>query len=439
MLIQFKVKNYLSIKDEQVFSMVADTAIKEKDLDSEDGVFDVNDNLSLLKAAAIYGANASGKSNFIRAFVTFHAMIIHSANTTELQELGVLVPFQLNSKTTNEPCLFEAVFLFENIQYRYGFEAGKKGIVEEWLYVKEKRETLVFYRDKSGIEINPKYKILNEITDKKMLHNKSLLISKGAVFNDEISTSILKWISAVTVFSGTGMGFFFDTTIRILEDAKRKHKVIELIRLADFGINDLEVVEKEGFAMGFNFGMAATGVPIQPEATHEKTKLKEVNVKRNVLNDKGEIVSSTSFPFLSNESEGTKQFFSLIGPFLEALENGSVVIVDEIDIKLHPLLSQRLVSLFNSKETNPKGAQLIFATHDTNLLDAHIFRRDQIWFTEKDKNGASTIYPLTDYKPRNDTNLEKNYIAGKFGGIPYLGDFDLLVKQLFVIKKAKKK
>lgn len=436
MLVQFKIKNFLSIKDEQVFSMVAESAIKEKDMDDTNGVFDVSDNLSLLKSAVIYGANASGKSNFIRTFLTYQAMIVHSANLTELQDITAIIPFNLNSKTLDKPSLFEAVFIYDAVQYRYGFEVSKKGITEEWLFVKAQRETQVFYRDKNGIEINPKYKILIEIRDKKMLHNKSLLVSKGAVFNDEISTNILKW--ANTIFALSGGAFNYDVTINMLQDAKGKSAVIELMKLADFGITDLEVEEKEGQTMGINFGFLAQGNKTQPEIIHEKTMLKEVKSKRNILNDKGEVVSSVSFPFLQNESEGTKQFFSLIGPFLQALKNGSVMVVDEIDIKLHPLLSQRLVSLFNSKVTNPKGAQLIFTTHDTNLLDAHIFRRDQVWFAEKDKYGASTIYPLTDYKPRNDMNLEKNYIAGKFGAIPYLGDFDLLIKEVLTHKRAKK-
>lgn len=439
MLVQFKIKNFLSIKDEQVFSMVADSAIKEKDMDDTNGVFDVSDNLSLLKSAVIYGANASGKSNFIRTFFTYQAMIVHSANLTELQEIGVIVPFLLNSKTVDKPSVFEAVFIYDTVQYRYGFEVSKKGITEEWLFVKAQRETQVFYRDKNGIEINPKYKILIEIRDKKMLHNKSLLVSKGAVFNDEISTNILKWANTIFAASGVSSGAFnYDTTISMLQDPKGKTAVVELMKLADFGITDLIVEEKEGSSMGVTFGLNAAGSSIQPEVKHEKTMLKEVKARRNVLNEKGQIVGMANFVFLQNESEGTKQFFSLIGPFLQALKNGSVMVVDEIDIKLHPLLSQRLVSLFNSKETNPKGAQLIFTTHDTNLLDAHIFRRDQVWFAEKDKYGASTIYPLTDYKPRNDMNLEKNYIAGKFGAIPYLGDFDLLIKEVLTHKRAKK-
>jgi AAA15 family ATPase/GTPase len=421
MLVQFKVKNFLSIKEEQVFSMVA-AAIKEKRLDGEKNILKIDDELSLLKSAVIYGANASGKSNLIGAFNFFKSQVyfLGLGFTNESGEIDI-TPFRFDAKTFNQPSSFEAIFIHEGIQYRYGFELTRKQIVEEWLYVKDKRETEIFHRTGQKFEIAEKHVILKDVKDKEMIRPNSLLISIAGQLNDPTASKVIQWLNQIVIFSGINDIQYRDFTINMLQNSEKRKEIVRLIKLADFGIDDIETVEREMF------------VNIQPgndlSKPIQRRMRKDIKTKRNIVDQSGNIQEFESH-YMSGESEGTKKFFHLTGPLLMALETGSILIVDELDTKLHPLLTEKIVALFNSDVTNRKNAQLIFATHDTNLLDAKIFRRDQIWFTEKDRYGATKIYPLTDIKARNDEALERNYIAGKYGAIPFLGDFDALIEDL---------
>lgn len=428
MIINFSVKNYLSIKETQSFSMIA-APIKEKFESCNENKFSIRKDIDLLKSAVIYGANASGKSNFIKAILFFRDLVLVSGNLSPAQEIN-FIPFVLSSKTQKQPSDFEITFVWNKIIYRYGFSGDRKNILKEWLYIKDVRETLVFERNGNNVEIPQKYEILKELNTKRMIRPNALLLSIAAQFNDKISKEVFQWVSNLNIVFGLADQIYNNFSISLLQDPQNREIMLSLLKVADFGIEDLKVIETEGDNIAFTI----KGSNIQnPAITKGKSVIKNVKSIKNVLNEKGKPETVIEVPFEFFESEGTKKFFHLLGPILDSLKFGKVLIIDELDTKLHPLLTQRIVKLFNSNSTNPKNAQLIFATHDTQLLDAKTFRRDQIWFTEKTREGATYLYSLIDFKngktPRNDEKLGKNYIYGKYGAIPYLGDFDDLFEE----------
>ena len=454
MLVQFRLKNFMSIRDEQVFSLVAVSGLKEQEQHLSDNVIAATKEVDVLRSAVIYGANASGKSNLLRAIEYFIDTVTLSSPTGSA--ISSYSPFVLDQKSSSEPTLLEAIFVIDGIVYRYGFEVQQKVVVAEWLFIRRKQETYVFDRSINELRINRPYKKLLELQNNKMVAQTVLLLQLGALFNDETCQAVRKWAFNMRYVQGTEDYQFRDFTIQYLEQPENKQRILNLLRDADLGIEDIELIISENkssissarTAKFYGGGDLILTNPVDP---NDLTKgyngvslgIKTPNQPRTDIgikstrvfwdNDIG-IFKSISVPFSTFESQGTQKFFNLIGLILWHLDNGGILIADELDTKLHPLLTQRIVQLFNSPVTNPRNAQFVFATHDTNLLSAGLFRRDQIWFTEKDSAGVTQLYALTDYKPggksvRNDEQLEKNYIAGKYGGIPYLGNFDALFEQ----------
>jgi AAA15 family ATPase/GTPase len=224
----------------------------------------------------------------------------------------------------------------------------------------------------------------------------ALLLSVAAQFNDPTAVEIMKWLNDTTIISGSNDEKIWNTATIQLDDIKMKQRIVEFSRYADLGIENIEKIDNAIVS------------------THTQ------------YDEEGHEVKTITFPFRKNESEGTIKYFSLAYPIIDALDNGKRLIIDEFDSKMHPLLTCRIIALFNSKETNPQNAQLIFTTHDTNLLSANIFRRDQVWFTQKDRYGATELYSLAEYKVRNDASFEKDYLSGKYGAIPIVGDLTRL-------------
>ena len=213
---------------------------------------------------------------------------------------------------------------------------------------------------------------------------------------DPTAVEIMKWLNDTTIISGSNDEKIWNTVTIQLDDIKMKQRIVEFSRYADLGIENIEKIDNAIVS------------------THTQ------------YDEEGHEVKTITFPFRKNESEGTIKYFSLAYPIIDALDNGKRLIIDEFDSKMHPLLTCRIIALFNSKETNPQNAQLIFTTHDTNLLSANIFRRDQVWFTQKDRYGATELYSLAEYKVRNDASFEKDYLSGKYGAIPIVGDLTRL-------------
>lgn len=400
MLIQFSVGNFLSFKGQSTLSLVA-SALKDIQILSEDVIFNIGEtDLALLKSATIYGANASGKSNFIKALDFFKWYVINSSKDIQAGERVNVESFRLSSSTVEEPSYFEAIFCNAEYQYRYGFETDENMVHSEWLYQKANKkrakEVELFYRDEDGFNIHSKFIIGKELINKQMVRTNALLLSVAAQFNDAVAVEIVKWLNDTTIISGSNEKNIWDLAAIRLDDLKMKQRIVDFSRYADLGIENIEKVNNAIISMHTQY------------------------------DDEGNEVKLINFPFKKNESEGTIKYFSLAYPIIDALDNGKRLIIDEFDSKMHPLLTCRIIALFNSKETNPKNAQLIFTTHDTNLLSASIFRRDQIWFTQKDRFGATELYSLAEYKVRNDASFEKDYLSGKYGAIPIMGDLTRL-------------
>jgi len=420
MINRFSFENVLSFKAPQTFSLIA--SVKKERLfdDSQNYAENLKDSKTL-SSAVLYGANASGKSNLIKALLHFRNFIV--SGNQNLDSLDFNVPnFQLDAEKAKLPAQFEIECFWKEKIYRYGFSVLNSGIEEEWLYVKEKRESEVFYRKKQEFTILGKNKILHELTSKKMVHSKAFLVTIGAQFNDASCAGFLDWIHHLNIISGIDDRLYKDYTVRRMKESwEFSQKVVELIKFADFGIEDITINSSPGQNIKLTVGVNSA-VEFEPGA------IDDLMSKRFVLNSKG-LPELKEFHFGQFESEGTQKFAHIAGPILDVLEKGSVLVIDELDTKLHPELTERLVLLFHNKEINKHNAQLIFTSHNTNLLDAKIFRRDQIFFVEKDSFGASYVYSLADFKKngrstRNDENIELNYLKGKYGALPFLGDFD---------------
>ena len=429
MLIQFIIRNFKTFKDETKLSFLASNYDKER---LSENIFEIPQfNLKLLKSAVIYGANASGKSKLIEAIDFMRELVLNSSKESQINEPINVEPFKLNSVSENLPSFFEIIFIIKNEMYRYGFEATKQKIVSEWLYHRPKtKEVELFYREGQKFEIHElKFKVKDLIENERIRPN-ALLLSVAAFWNNKIAKKILEYFNdKLNVISGLKEQNYIGYSIHKLKDLKTKSKIIDLMRNADFSIDDLtpKILDIQSLP---------SDIPKEiRELIESKMKNKNAEIFDDVLtlhkkyNNNNQIIESTNFSMNEEESSGTRKYFALTGPILETLKNGEVLFIDELDAKLHPNLICKIVEIFNSCITNPLNGQLIFNTHDTNLLSSNLFRRDQIWFTEKNRYGAASLYSLSDFKTdvvRKDDNFEKNYINGKYGAIPYLGDFDKL-------------
>ncbi len=427
MLIDFEVGNYLSFKDPVRLSMVAVNAYKEQ---LDDNTFEAgSDDTRLLKSAAIYGANASGKSNLIAAMVFMRRFVLSSSKETQVEDDIPVKPFLLDTATENAPSRFEITLIQNGARYRYGFEADSKAVRKEWLLRTEKtKETTLFLREDDGIDVRKTFKEGSGLEDK--TRDNALFLSVVAQFNGETAGHILKWFNDFRTIHGLNDQMFDAYTARCIQDVTKHDQLVRFVRNADVGISELSVNEAPTSA---DEGYLKFFTPEMQNKLRNQTSLKISAIHQRFRDGEPDIL--IPFPFNERESEGTKKFLRMAAPLLDCLDNGYVVAIDELDAKLHPLLTKAIVGMFNSTVTNPKGAQLIFVTHDTMLLEKGKLRRDQIWFTEKDRLAATTLYSLAEFKlpdgskVRNDADLAANYIRGRYGAIPYLGHFETLLKE----------
>lgn len=425
MIEEFSFGNFWSFKDIQTLNMTA-AKIKSKNSQLDNiNVFPINKDISLLKAKAIYGANASGKSNVIKALVSFIRIIKDSVK--EEKALGLIDSFQLSTETENMPTFFQLIFRIGKTRYRYGFEADDKSIKSEWLFsTPNKREQPLFIReDKLIVEINQTH------FEEGVMYQKLFENSKDPIFTDtslflthlsstgfgKLSKQIIKTISSISIISGLGHRGMYGIAGDSLSDSVKKKFILDFLKKADIGIDDLDNVEITNENLPDN---------LEDEVKEDLKKGKIVVSSRTKYNVELKSEGKSNFSFGMQESEGTKKMFEL-SPFIyRSLKEGTPLLIDEFDSRFHPLLTKKIVELYNS--IGNKKAQLIFTTHDTNLLSSDLLRRDQIDFVEKDKYGASHLYTLVEIKGvRNDASFEKDYIQGKYGAIPFLGDFTKLI------------
>lgn len=418
MIVKFRVANFLSFKEKRTLSFKA-SGIGEL----PENVFKA-DGYKLVRSGVIYGANSSGKSNLIKALDRMRDIVLNSVKLNDTEELDYS-PFLL-STTDSEPTFFEVEFLIKKKKYRYGFEYNINEIISEWLWIKEgrKQEIPYFLRTEEGIGVS---EIFEEGLEKEKATNSNrLFISLVAQLGGEISKSVLGWFRGYNVLSGIDHKDYTGFTLKMLhKEIEGCEQSLSLYQRLKLGFKNINITESE-----FDVSTVPSNVPenLRKKLLNdlEGRTIVSINTIHNKYDELGNIIGTASFDKETQESEGTKKIIDLSGPIFDTLVLGRILIIDELDAKLHPLLTTQLIKLFNSPKTNPNNAQLFFATHDTNLLNSNLFRRDQIWFAEKDEKEQTDIYALAEItlpdgsKVRNDSNLEKNYIRGRYGAIPFL-------------------
>lgn len=422
MLVEFTVNNYKSIKDTMKFSMLTSS--------KDEGNYFPNRTYNLLRSSIVYGANASGKSNFLQAMAFMGRFVLNKYKILQSVDKLPHEPFKLCDETENGSSYFEIVFFTNEIKYRYGFEMDNENVYSEWLFADEKgKESKLFFRDIEEKDyVNPnKFKeghiFFTKKEEKIKVSSNQLFIWKCDQNDGEISKSILKWFNQFNMIDGMDHQGYINFTMEQMEDDLFKNQIINLVQTADIGIDNLEV-EEEDIPIEL-----IESLPFSDEIKNDLmadggTKSIKLKTLHKKYDKTGKFIGDVTFELEKEESKGTRKFFAMSAPILDTLKNGKVLIIDELDASLHPILTQHLIKLFHNEEVNKNNAQLIFATHDTNLLNRNIFRRDQIWLTEKNKYGATDLYSLAELKNvRKQEDFEAQYIQGKYGAIPYLGEF----------------
>lgn len=412
MILEFSVKNFLSFKEKVTFSMIANS---NKELN--DNYVEIGGN-KVLKSAAVYGANASGKSNLFK-ILTLVVLMLRSSNSVDINAKLPLIPFKLDKGSVNKPSEFEIKFILDETRYVYGFIADKDKIYDEYLYYYPNgRETKIF--DRTNINeysyTQKDEKILREI-EAKNAQNKFFLATATNWNFDKTKAAYNFLTNGIGTCNNLeilkNMAYkMYETNPDYLKDF-----AIDFLQKADFNIEDYQISQIDVP------GEFLTAIPeFITKTLPDKPKAYQVLFKHK---------NSDNYLSIDEESLGTQMIFAFI-PFLaDSLKNKKVLIIDELDKSLHPFLVQYIVEIFNDAEINKNGSQLIFNTHDTNLLDLNILRRDQIWFTEKNsETGESDLYSLSDFSVRKQENVEKGYMLGRYGAVPFIkNDFNLLEEE----------
>lgn len=407
MLIRFSFKNFKSFKNENCLDMEA-TSLKEHEYNVAK-----TDYGEYLKVSAIYGANASGKTNVLQAFDYMKKRILvsdDSKKNSPIDEENVY-SFMIN----NDPIALEVEILAKNNKiYKYGFEVLKDTIISEWLFEKRVNKFYaIFERENNNVSMKP-----NKISELVNIDERTLFLNIYSKIdrNNEDFSNVYDWFvnSMYLDLGNPNFERFINNrvSLKILSDENYKKELLKFIKTFDSGIEGIKTTPDSIEAVKNNNGI------IDIEVLH-----------------RGENGELKALPFYL-ESNGTRKMFHLFDFFMDALKNGMVLFVDELDAKLHPLLTRYIINLFHNSQTNIGNGQLIYSTHDTVNLNKETFRRDEIWFAEKDKDGISEIYALSDYileddknagkKVRNDATYNKDYLTGRYGAIPVLEEFDII-------------
>ena len=410
MLIEFRVKNFHSIQDEQVFSLVASSQKQHKS-----NTFQIkNENLTLLKSVAIYGANAAGKSNLIKAFMTIKKIVTKSAIVQRDEKLPVL-PFLLG-QNENEPTEFKISFITQGVRYVYDFSATNDRIFKEQLFVyPNDRVQRLFLRTYNKKTNEYTYEYRNLIGEKKLWEKSTrenvLFLSTAIQLNSQQLKPVFDWFTHLNISRNFGeFGNSLDITIDSFK--KQPKEIIDYLKTVDLDIENLQINERE-----VNIEELPLNFPVEmKEVMRKSKKIKEIKIQTTHLNQQNKPVEFN----MDLESDGTQKFFKFLGPVLDTLHNGRILIIDELHNHLHPSMTRFIIELFHNEKINTKNAQLIFTTHETSVLNKDIFRKDQIYFCEK-QNKATKIYSMSDFKGlREHIDYEKSYLLGRFGALPRL-------------------
>jgi AAA15 family ATPase/GTPase len=442
MIIQFRVANFRSLRDEQVLSMVASTRA-----DTGRAARPVpGGQVTALCAAGVFGANASGKSNVLKA-LRFLCRAVEDSHRQWQPDQGVpRTPFCLDAESQRRPSEFELDFLLDEVRYSYGFQVDDEQVLAEWLHAyPQGRRQSWFTREKSTFSFGKKLAGQNRAIAA-LTRKNSLFLAAAAQNNHEQLMPLYRWLVQSIQFIDlssydTDASPFLGETVQALMDDGSRRPILELLRFADLGIVDAKIKRRpyDKRAREIIVGVLETVFEKAPEWKQQFNPDMEKEIRTGMMN---EVIldhrttgtqAGTEIPF-QHESEGTKVWFSLLGPLLHELRTGGVLLVDEIDRSLHPHLVSALVRVFQNPRTNPRCAQLIFNTHDTSLIgtlhkgppsdtgQSTVLAREQIWFTEKAADGSTHLYPLTDFKPRKHESLERGYLQGRYGAVPILDE-----------------
>ncbi|XOD69553.1 MAG: AAA family ATPase [Flavobacteriales bacterium AspAUS03] len=423
MLLEFTVGNFLSFKERERLNLNA-AAIKKH----------AGTNLittgrhKLLKSVVIYGANSSGKSNLIQAMDVMRGLVLESFERSSLSELGV-IPFLLQKGYEKKPSYFEVLFLIDGVKYRYGFEVDNVLVKAEWLFKSEKQaEKPLFIREGDDIEVRKIFTEGRGLEEK--TRDNTLFLVVADRFNGKTAKVIINWFRDFVSISGLGHELYRKVTFDMFDDKKTEFLLQAFFDTVDLGFDAVKLTKREVANLSKDSRGSILRKSVKPYSAMVRAKTLH---KR--YDEENREIDPVDFDMQAYESVGTNKVFNIVGLIFTTLLHGGILVIDELDSSLHPLLTLTIIKLFNSKEYNLKNAQLIFATHDTNLLSYGDYRRDQIYFVEKDPFGASDLYSLMEYKEegsnktlRKDCSFEKDYIQGRYGAIPFIGNFSDLMQ-----------
>ena len=414
MLIQFAVANYRSIKGEATLSLVAGPGREHRERNVREPVMQGDVRATpLLRSAAIYGANAAGKTNLIQALGAMRKVVVNSSRTD--RKLPV-TPFLLGGEHADQPTQFEVGCIVDGVRYQYAFSATKDVVAGEWLYAWPRGRPQLWFTRQSANGGVPEFAFGGKLQGdrevwRRATRNNALFLSTAASLNSAQLRPLYDWFR--TRLHVAGIGGWNRSYSEQRVQGQRKADVVRFLQAADLAVSDLRVEEQEN-----------TEEVIEDEFPREVRE----EVKKTFVGGSDRRVrivhrDPAGHPVdldLDEESDGTQRVFALAGPWIDVLEKGHVAVIDELHDHLHPMLVRYLVERFHDSALD-SDAQLVFSTHDTSILSQDVFRRDQIWFCERNVRNETEIVPLSDFRPRKGIeNLERSYLAGRYGAVPYI-------------------
>lgn len=416
MLLEFRVRNFRSIRDEQTLSLVA--AKNDKELvESHLAPTGLKALSHAVRSAVIYGPNASGKSTLLDSLSYMRSVVAESATAIQPGQTYNVPPFKLDESFAKEPTSFELTFLLEGVRHQYAFSLTPQRIISESLVVyRTAKPTELYSRRFVPDSERYEYEFSAYLTGSRKLWQEStrsnaLFLSTAAQLNSEVLSPVFSWIVNSLVYLPANSEINNEFTTAMLGSDDGRAAVCDFLSSADISIANIVAVPRKGYRAQFL-------IPPAGEAQVSRIEGEFLFPVFEHSTPNGKAMFE-----LAEESQGTRRLFGLAAPVLDVLREGRVLVVDELDSSLHALMVRRLIAMFHNPEINKSGAQLIFTTHDTSLLDLTIFRRDQIWFTEKDNDQATRLYPLSDFSPRKHEALERGYLMGRYGAVPFFAHF----------------
>lgn len=423
MLIEFTVTNFRSIHEPQIWSMVAAPALKEWEERNTFPALESKKELRLLRAAALYGPNAAGKSTLVQALAFVKSQVVNSARESQQGDLIPVVPFKLTAASRAADSEFSVQFIEAGVRYEYGFCCNTTRFTEEWLYAYPLgRPQKWFHRVFDAATQANAYDFSDKFLGGRQRHvwatetrANALFLSRCMQSNNEQLKPVFDWFSQRLRVVATPGALSSSFTAQQCESDEGRAKVVEFLTAADLSIDGIRL-ERQAFTPDMLPSSVSDAMHQELLNNYRGKEFTALKFQRQDTKT-GALVEFDE----SEESDGTRALFAFAGPWMDVMEHSLVLVVDELDSSLHPLVVRHLVSLLLHANSQ---AQLLFTTHDTTLLSQKLFRRDQVWFIEKNDTREARLYPLSDFSPRENEAIERGYLNGRYGGIPHLQELD---------------